>query len=79
MFVFPGYQMELAEMKTDYTSINHLTLLSDGTVAVCEGQRLMRYDLETGRPLSSTGMELHALGMTEVIFRSKPCLVFSYG
>ena len=71
--------MKLTEMKTDYTSLNHLTVLRDATVVACEGQRLTRYNLETGRTLSSTGMEWRALGMTEVIFRSKPCLVFSYG
>lgn len=77
-FAFPGRQVKLTEMKTDFTVITSLTMLSDDTVAACGGKKLMRLNLETGRTLSSTDVEFLPFGMGEVKFRSKPSLVLSY-
>ena len=70
--------MKLTEMKTDYTSLNHLTVLRDATVVACEGQRLTRYDLETGRTINSTELEFWLFGISEVKLRSNSALVLRY-
>ena len=76
-FAFPGHQVKLMETKTDFPRIDCLTVLSDGTVVVCGGKRLTRYNLETGRTISSTEMEFWPFGISEVKLRSKSSLVLS--
>ena len=75
---FPGRQIKLTEMKTDFIYLSHLTLLSNGTVAACRGIKLTRYHLETGRTISSTKIKFSPVGMGEVKLRSKSSLVLSY-
>ena len=69
-------------MITDYEKINSLAILSDNTAAVCgdsDPSRLRRYNLETGKELSSYPIEFAAIWIAGMELKDESSLVLSYG